>query len=227
MAKRLVDVVLAGVALLATAPVGLVVAGAIWVEDRLPVFFRSRRAGLEGAPFQIIKFRTMRRESRGGSLITASGDSRVTGVGRFLRVSKIDELPQLINILRGEMSVVGPRPEDVDIVAKYYTPGQRETLRARPGLASPGSLYNYTHGEAMLIGPDSEASYLEAVLPVKLALDRVYVNKANGFYDALIIWRTIRIISLKLMGRTNFPDPPELPEARLYIEPVLPQPSGD
>jgi lipopolysaccharide/colanic/teichoic acid biosynthesis glycosyltransferase len=145
-----------------------------------------------------------------GSAITSRDDVRVFRFGRWLRRLKIDELPQLFNILRGEMAIVGPRPEDPRIVREHYTPAQRRTLDVLPGLASPGSLYNYTHGEALLVGDDSEARYLREVLPTKLSLDLQYIRHASLRYDVQIIFRTIAIILATLAGRRTFPPPPEM-----------------
>ncbi len=171
----------------------------------------------------ILKFRTMQGARKGlaSSRVTAAGDARITRVGTALRAAKIDELPQLVNILKGDMSIVGPRPEDMAIVLEHYTDGQWETLGVRPGLASPGSLYNYTHAEKLVPASNPERAYLEEVLPVKLALERVYVHRASMRLDLKIILRTLGYIAMRLAGRTEFSDPPELEEALdKYVEPV-------
>lgn len=155
MATRPLDVAAAAVALLPAAPLCLVAAAGIWLCDGRPVLYESRRVGRGGAAFTMYKFRTMRCAGRGvrtngGGLITAARDSRVFAFGAWLRRWKIDELPQLVNVLRGDMAIIGPRPEDPVIVERFYTPLARETLAVRPGLASPGSIYNFTHGERQL-----------------------------------------------------------------------------
>ena len=153
MATRPLDAVAAALALLPAAPLCLLAAAGIWLTDGRPLFYASRRVGREGRPFTMYKFRTMRtgqngKNGRNGQLqasangagghITAEHDARVFAFGGWLRRWKIDELPQLLNVLRGDMAIVGPRPEDPDIVARYYTPLAHETLAVRPGLATPG-----------------------------------------------------------------------------------------
>jgi lipopolysaccharide/colanic/teichoic acid biosynthesis glycosyltransferase len=166
------------------------------------------------------KFRTMRVGQAARSAITARDDRRVFPFGSWLRRLKIDELPQLINVLKGEMSVVGPRPEDPEIVRKYYAPAHLETLRVAPGLASPGSIYNYTHGERLLGGEDAERLYAERLLPVKLALDTIYVREASPLYDLSIIVRTALAIATVAAGKKEFADPPEMWKAKELIAPA-------
>src|SRR5947209_517094 len=128
----------------------------------------------------MFKLRTMHLRRRSdSSRITGARDPRVFPFGAWLRAVKLDELPQLINVLKGEMAIVGPRPEDPAIVARHYDALGRETLTVRPGLASPGSIYSSTHGDALLTGTDPEAAYAERLLPVKLALDVVYVRHGS------------------------------------------------
>lgn len=163
MATRPLDVAAAAVALLPAVPLCLVAAAGIWLCDGRPVLYESRRVGRGGAAFTMYKFRTMRCAGRGvrtngGGLITAARDSRVFAFGAWLRRWKIDELPQLVNVLRGDMAIIGPRPEDPVIVERFYTPLARETLAVRPGLASPGSIYNFTHGERQLAAAAADGS---------------------------------------------------------------------
>ena len=212
MAKRLFDVVAAAVALVVFAPVLAFAAIGIRLASPGPVLFRARRAGRGGRPFTMYKLRTMHVAAPGGP-ITAADDPRVFRFGRLLRRTKIDELPQLLNVLRGDMAVVGPRPEELAIVERYYTPVHHLTLRVRPGLASPGSLYQYTHGDALLAGGDPEERYVTRVLPVKLALELAYVRRASLAYDCAIIARTIWVIAGIVTGRRNFPPPREMREA--------------
>jgi len=148
------------------------------------------------------------------SLITPRDDPRIFYIGLWLRRLKIDELPQLINILKGDMTFVGPRPEDPEMVEKYYRPAHWETLRRLPGLSSPGSLYYYTHCEQTLGRADTERWYGEQVLPAKLALDLVYVREASCLYDLQLALRTVWVISCMAFGRRRFPEPPELAKAR-------------
>ena len=217
MGRRLFDIGAASAALILLSPLMLLVAIAIRASSPGPVIFRARRVGLHGKPFAMYKFRSMAVRGNAGSAITGAHDPRVFPLGRLLRRSKIDELPQLFNVLVGEMSLVGPRPEDPRLVATWYRPEHQATLEVRPGLASPGSLYNFTHGETQLAGPDAEAAYVERILPMKLALDVVYVRRASFRYDVTIIVRTLFVIVAAMLGKRRFGDPPEMAEARKLV----------
>ena len=216
MAKRLFDVVVAALGLVVAAPVLVVAAVGIRLSSRGPILHRARLVGRDGRLFTMYKLRTMHLGGS-GSVITAERDPRVFAFGRPLRRLKIDELPQLLNVLRGEMSLVGPRPQHPAIVTRHYAPEHWETLRVRPGLASPGSLYDSTHGEPLLGSVDPERTYVERLLPIVLALDLVYVHRASLRYDATVVARTLRLIASAAVGRRTFPDPPELSEARRYL----------
>jgi lipopolysaccharide/colanic/teichoic acid biosynthesis glycosyltransferase len=218
MAKRLVDVVLALAGLLVAAPLLAVAAVGIALSDRGPLLYRARRIGADGRPFTMFKLRTMRvNQGAFTSAVTAAADPRVFPFGAWLRRSKVDEMPQLVNVLRGEMSIIGPRPEDQGMVDRHYSPVHRETLRVRPGLASPGSIYNLTHGERLLDGADPEGRYVEQLLPLKVALDVVYVRHRSLRYDAALIGRTMWVVGATLLGRRDFPEPPEADEARRLL----------
>ena len=218
MVRRLVDALLAGLALVVTAPLLALAAVGIRRASPGPVLYRAERVGRGGRPFIMYKLRTMHSRRRSdASRITGAHDPRVFPLGAWLRAVKLDELPQLINVLKGEMAIVGPRPEDPAIVARHYDALGRETLTVRPGLASPGSIYSSTHGDALLTGTDPEAAYAERLLPVKLALDVVYVRHASLAYDARIVGRTLWVIVATLAGRRRFEDPPELAEARRLL----------
>jgi lipopolysaccharide/colanic/teichoic acid biosynthesis glycosyltransferase len=211
MAKRLFDIVAATLALLVLSPLLVVAAVGIRVSSRGPVLYRARRVGRGGRIFTMHKFRTMHvRQGPGGSAITGPADARVFAFGSLLRRLKIDELPQLYDVLRGKMSLVGPRPEDPGIVRDHYRPEDMETLSVLPGLASPGSIYNYTHGDAILAQGDAEQMYVQKLLPVKLALEAVYVREASFAYDLAIILRTVVVILLIAAGKRRFADPPEM-----------------
>jgi lipopolysaccharide/colanic/teichoic acid biosynthesis glycosyltransferase len=217
-AKRVLDVVLSGAALVAVAPLLAVCAAGIRLAGPGPVFYRAQRIGLHHRRFTMYKLRTMRVGDASTSVITAPGDPRVFPFGAFLRRAKLDELPQLLNILRGDMSIVGPRPEDPRMVEQFYAPLHHETFRVSPGLTCPGSIYAYTHGEAQLDANDPEHSYAERLLPLKLALDLVYVRRASLGYDLALIARTAWMLGTALLGRRNFAVPAELPEARRIME---------
>ena len=200
--KRLLDVVLAVSGLSIALPLIALGAVAIKLASRGPIFFRQWRVGQYGKPFQIIKLRTMTDQAeRHGPRLTASGDSRITAVGRWLRGTKIDELPQLFNILRGEMSFVGPRPEVPEYVATYG-PRQGNVLNARPGVTGPASLA-FIDEEKVLAGqPNQEDFYLRALMPMKLDLDLAYCNKVTLWADLKLIVVTLARI---FCGSKNSP----------------------
>ena len=215
MAKRLTDVLLALFALVLAWPVLVVAALAIRMSSGGPALYRARRVGKDGRTFCMYKLRTMRGTAGpSGPVITAKDDSRIFPVGAWLRRTKIDELPQLLNILRGDMSVIGPRPEDPAIVRRYYTPRDFHVLSVRPGLASPGTLYSYTTLDELIEADDPERLYVERVLPAKLALDHQYVDHASLSYDLALMCRTIAILLAKQLGRRAFAHPPELTNSR-------------
>jgi lipopolysaccharide/colanic/teichoic acid biosynthesis glycosyltransferase len=128
-------------------------------------------------------------------------------------VTKIVELPQLIYVLKGDMSLVGPRPEAPEIVRSHYTPADLSTLQVPPGVTSPGTVYYYTHCEQMLDTDTVVDDYVQRMLPAKLALDRVYIKRPTLLYDIRVILRTIVTVATRTLGRQWFPDPPELAEA--------------
>jgi lipopolysaccharide/colanic/teichoic acid biosynthesis glycosyltransferase len=155
-----------------------------------PVFYRGVRVGKDGKLFHLFKFRTMVADAdRLGPGITVVGDPRITPIGAWLRRYKLDELAQLINVLNGDMSLVGPRPEDSRYVASY-TNEQRQVLSVRPGITSAASLV-YRNEEQMLAGPDWEKAYRTEVLPAKLAIDLAYLSQRTFFSDLLLILRSI------------------------------------
>jgi lipopolysaccharide/colanic/teichoic acid biosynthesis glycosyltransferase len=218
VARRLLDLVLAAVALVVTAPLLAAAAIGIRLSSRGPVVYRAERVGKNRRPFIMYKLRTMHLRRRSDtSRITGADDPRVFPFGAWLRALKIDELPQLWNVLRGEMALVGPRPEDPAIVTQQYSALGLETLAVRPGLASPGSIYSSTHGAELLRGSDPEAAYAARLLPLKLALDVVYVRRASVWYDARIVGRTLWVIVATLAGRRRFADPAEMAEARRLL----------
>jgi lipopolysaccharide/colanic/teichoic acid biosynthesis glycosyltransferase len=215
--RRGVDAVLAALGLLVTAPFMAAAAIGIRWASRGPVLYTTRRMGRQGRPFVLYKLRTMHTRAEVGPPITGAGDPRVFPFGALLRRTKLDELPQLFNVLRGDMAIVGPRPEDLGIVDRHYGPLGFATLAVRPGLSSPGSVYSYTHGEANLQG-DPESAYVARLLPIKLALDSVYIRRASLSYDLRVIARTLWVLGSAWLGRRAFSEPPEMPEARRVLE---------
>jgi len=190
MINRVLNFVSALVGLIVLFPLFLITSLIIRLTSAGPVFHRGERMGLNGKLFHLYKFRTMIADAATlGPGITAQNDPRITRVGRLLRSTKIDELPQLLNILKGDMSFVGPRPEDPRYVAQY-TPKQREVLKFRPGITSAASL-TYRHEEQMLSIPNWEELYQTKILPAKLAMDLAYFHHRNLWSDIVLIFRTI------------------------------------
>ena len=195
--KRGVDLALALLGLTLLSPLFLILGVVVAATSGQPVLFRQDRIGLDGRPFRLLKFRTMRADAGGGLPITGSGDPRVTSLGRLLRTSKLDELPQLVNVVRGEMSFVGPRPEVPRYVA-LYTREQRGVLEVRPGLTDPATVL-FRDEEALLCAVEEarrEAYYVNEVLPRKLAINLRYVEQAGLMYDLGLIIGTVKAILL-------------------------------
>jgi lipopolysaccharide/colanic/teichoic acid biosynthesis glycosyltransferase len=193
--KRTLDIVVAVSGLLVTGPLILLAALLVKLTSRGPAFYRSQRAGLGGQPFDMFKLRTMYLGSASPDRkITADDDDRVTRLGWWLRKFKIDELPQLWNILRGDMAIVGPRPEDWDIVEQYYTAEQRRALDVRPGIASPVDVTWYpdlTYHDPAPSGISIQEHYLQRHLPVQVAEAIRYVEQQSLWFDGVVILRMI------------------------------------
>lgn len=192
-AKRGLDLLLGGLLLAASLPVQGVVAILVRLSSPGPILHRATRVGMGGSAFTLYKFRSMRLgAAQAGPGITAADDPRTNSIGRFLRRTRLDELPQLFNVIRGEMSLVGPRPEDPRFVA-LYDEEQRAILLVRPGITGPTQL-RFRHEERMLTGPDPEASYVRDVLPQKLAIDLEYVRHHTLPGDLRILLRTVTVL---------------------------------
>ena len=191
MLKRAFDVSCAAIGLVLSSPFVLAAAIAIQLDSPGPALYKGGRVGRDGRPFRMLKLRSMVSDG-GGPSVTVAADPRVTRVGRFLRRSKLDELPQLVNVLRGEMSLVGPRPEHADYV-KLYTPEQRRVLSMRPGVTGPAALA-FVDEEAMLSGAHAETIYEREVMPRKLALDLEYVDHHSFAGDLRILGRTAALV---------------------------------
>lgn len=198
--KRAFDILVALSALITLSPFLLFALVGIKIASPGPVFYKAKRVGRGGQLFHMIKFRTMHVGADAASAITAPGDKRVFGFGSLLRTIKIDELPQFWNVLKGDMSLVGPRPEDPKIVQRDYTAWMRETLRVRPGITGPGSVYGYIFGDTLLVESDPEGSYAEKLLPPKLALERAYIDRANPLGDLFYILLTCWAIVAHIFG---------------------------
>ena len=189
--KRLVDIVCALGGLLLLAPLLAAVALAVLLDDGRPVLFRQERVGRNGKRFDILKFRSMRVQPHGaGPLLTAAGDSRLTRVGRVIRPWKLDELPQLLNVLRGEMTLVGPRLEVPRYVA-HYSDAQRAVLALTPGITDPASLAFLDEERQLAAARDLERFYLDHAMPAKIALNLDYARAATCRSDVGVILRTL------------------------------------
>lgn len=192
MLKRLFDVIFSGSILFLMAPIVAIVALTILFESGRPVFFRQTRVGMRFRNFQILKFRTMH-ASCGGPAITVSGDSRVTRTGKILRLLKLDELPQFWNVFKGQMSIVGPRPEVPEYVDSYRK-RYKEILEVRPGITDLASIY-YRNEEAILSrSEDPLAEYKKIVLPAKLDLAERYIRDRSALADLRIIAETVIVM---------------------------------
>lgn len=188
--KRIIDAVGAFVGLAVTSPVLLLCAVAVRLDSRGPIFFRQRRVGQHGRTFQIFKFRTMiDGTDKQGSKLTAFGDARITRVGKILRKTKLDEIPQLLNVVRGEMSLVGPRPEVPEYTEKY-TSKERRVLEVRPGITGPASLAYIDEEQILAAAVDQEKFYVNTIMRRKLRFDLAYCRNVCLLGDARIIIRT-------------------------------------
>ena len=189
-ARRALDVAVSGALLLASAPVLGILALAVRATSPGPTLFRHERVGRDGRPFQLLKFRTMVADApaRGGAL-TAPGDPRITRLGAVLRRWKLDELPQLVNVLRGDMSLVGPRPE-VPRYVSLYNEAERRIFAVRPGITDPSSLLYRDESAVLATYPDPERAYREVVLPHKIAVSLAYADSRTVLSDVTLLVRT-------------------------------------
>ncbi len=187
--KRAFDMVCAALGLLVLSPVLLLCALLVGLTSPGGVLFRQERVGKDGVPFTIYKFRSMRKDNAGLKISTSS-DSRITPVGRVLRKAKLDELPQLWNVLKGDMSFVGPRPE-VREYTDLYTPEQRQVLLVRPGITGLASIRYRNENDLLSASTDPNRTYIEEVMPAKLALDLEYIPRACVSYDVRLILETL------------------------------------
>lgn len=214
MAKRLVDIVVSVLGLLVTGPILVLVAIWIKLDSPGPVFYRGWRVGRGGRLFRIFKFRSMVADAeRTGVSSTSDQDNRITRVGRWLRKYKIDELPQLLNVLRGEMSLVGPRPE-VPRYVELYTEREKAILTVRPGVTDWASLWNADEGAVLAGTEDPERAYELWIRPTKLRLQLEYVDHHNLWIDFKILFYTL----LKIFRRDWLPR-----ELAAYGRPEVPK----
>ncbi len=191
IAKRAMDIVLSACALAFLWPLLLLIALAIWIDDPGPVFYRQVRVGRNGKTFRIFKFRSMVMDAdKKGLAITVGRDSRITRVGAVLRKTKLDELAQLLNVLFGQMSFVGPRPE-VPKYVELYTPYQRQVLLVRPGITDYASIAYRNENDLLAGAPNPEAMYIEQIMPDKIELNMKYLREISPLADIRLILKTI------------------------------------
>jgi len=194
--KRLMDLVFAIAGLVVFAPLLLALAVAIKLDSPGPVFFRQERVGRHGRLFRIHKFRTMtHRPAAAGLQITVGDDARITRVGRWIRGRRFDELPQLIDVLAGRMSIVGPRPEVPRYVALYPPEVRAKVLSVRPGLTDPGALAFRHEAELLARAADAEREYVEVIMPAKLRHALEYAERATLWTDLRLIGRTLKVLA--------------------------------
>jgi len=190
MTKRLFDIILSLIGLFVLSSVFFIIVVLIKLDSKGGVFFLQKRVGKGGKPFDIYKLRTMRVDNQGAK-ITVGNDSRITRVGCFLRKYKIDELPQLFNVLKGDMSLVGPRPEVPEYVNKYSQKDKDVVLSVRPGITDIASLNFSNESEILAKEEDPQAAYVNKILPKKLRYCRFYVQKQSFCYDIKLIFQTL------------------------------------
>lgn len=191
IAKRAMDIAISAAALCVLWPVFLLIALAIVIDDPGPVFYRQVRVGRGGRPFRIFKFRTMVVDAdKKGLSITVGRDSRITRVGAFLRKTKLDELAQLLNVLCGQMSFVGPRPE-VPRYVELYTPYQRQVLLVRPGITDYASIAYRNENDLLAGADDPERMYIETIMPDKIELNMKYLREISPLADLRLILKTV------------------------------------
>ena len=204
--KRCFDLLFAIFFLIVFSPAYIISWLIIKIVSPGQAIYKAERVGKGGKLFKCYKFRSMRVDSGRVRLTTLENDERIFPFGKFIRKTKIDEMPQVVNILKGEMSVVGPRPEDKDNADKVYVGAFVHILDVKPGLTSTASLYDYTHGEKF----EDEESYEKEFMPKKLKLELYYVNHRSLWYDIMLVLQTAWLILLKTCGKKDFEEPKEI-----------------
>jgi lipopolysaccharide/colanic/teichoic acid biosynthesis glycosyltransferase len=193
MLKRILDIVISIVMISLISPLFLVIAILIKLNDTGPVFFRGKRIGKDGKPFRMFKFRSMvvNADKKGGPS-TAWDDPRLTPIGVFLRKYNLDELPQFINVLTGDMSIVGPRPE-VEMYVDMFTEEEKKILTVKPGITDLASIWNPDEGEILKGSEDPEKVYMEKIRPTKIKLQLNYVKNHSLLTDFKIMWKSFQV----------------------------------
>ena len=195
--KRIFDILFSSFILLCFLPFGLIISFLIAFTSSGGIFYRQERIGKGGIPFFILKFRSMRTDSdTKGKLTVGMRDPRITSIGYFIRKYKLDEFPQFVNVLKGEMSVVGPRPEVKEYV-DLYNEDQRKVLQVKPGITDYASLYYFKENELLAQSVDPQKTYIEEIMPAKLKLNEKYLENPTVFHDLKIIFKTFAKILTK------------------------------
>lgn len=192
--KRALDIVIALIILVFFLPLGLLISLLIVLETKGGIFYKQERVGLNGKPFGLLKFRSMRPNAdRLGQLTVGERDPRVTNIGHFIRKYKLDEFPQFINVLIGDMSIIGPRPE----VKKYvdlYTIEQSTILKVKPGITDYASIEYFDESRLLGESENPEQTYVQEIMPAKLILNKKYLDNPTVFHDLKIMWLTFKKI---------------------------------
>ena len=195
--KRTFDIIASGLALIVLLPVWLIAIIGIEISDPGPVFYFANRAGKDNKTFRMFKFRSMRVDKNANEKSLRPDQDRIFKFGHFIRATKIDELPQLLNVFFGDMAVIGPRPAAVDQIEITRSGENAIVASIKPGLSSPSALYDYLYGDSI----EDEAEYMDKVAPTRLSLDRYYIGKQTVGYDIKIIWYTVVCIFRTIFHR--------------------------
>lgn len=190
--KRIFDILVSLIILSLFLPIGIVMAVWILLESKGGVFYRQERIGKHGIPFKMLKFRSMRKDAdKAGKLTVGMRDPRITNSGYFLRKFKLDEFPQFINVLKGEMSIVGPRPEVKEFV-DLYTDDQRQILNVQPGITDYASVEYFNENELLGNSEDPHKTYIEVIMPTKIEMNKKYLERPTVGTDLKIMWATFK-----------------------------------
>lgn len=208
--KRVLDIILCSFAVVVLSPLFLLTAIGIEISSPGTILYHSMRAGKDKRPFKFYKFRSMHPPKGKKKDMFITDPNRVFKFGKLIRRLKIDELPQLFNVIKGDMSIVGPRPMTVEHVNEQYCGEYEEVAAVKPGLTSAASLFDYTVGDTY----KDDAAYKREVLPIKLEMEKMYVERQCFSYDCSLVLRTIATILQVLMGKKEFKDQPELVEIK-------------
>ena len=195
--KRLFDLLFSIVVLILFIPLGIILSLCIIIDSRGGVFYKQERVGLNGAVFTILKFRSMFVKTDSNSSLTVGNDRRITRMGRLIRKLKLDEFPQFLNVIAGQMSVVGPRPEVKEFV-DLYSDSQREILSVKPGITDEASLAYFDENNMLLNSSNPKLTYIEEIMPRKIEINLKYISEKSWYSDGIVILKTIlRVLGIR------------------------------